>query len=77
MDGSIGKDIYIKEKKALIDKEEYGEGYNKGYKDGKRGRSDKSITKTDMLQYFVVRGMAREDAKALVDKCVAKPKRIF
>ena len=76
-DGFIGKDVYIQEKKALNDKEEYGEGYNKGYKDGKRRREEKSITRTDMLQYFVVKGMARNDAKALVEKCMAKPKKIF
>ena len=76
-DGIIGKAIHFREKKALIDKEEYDEGYNKGYKDGKRRRDDKSITRTDMLQYFVVRGMARTDAKELIAKASAKTKGIF
>ena len=76
-DGIIGKAIHFREKKALLDKEEYGEGYNKGYKDGKRRREEKMITRTDMLQYFVVKGMARNEAKALIERSIAKTKRIY
>lgn len=65
-DGLIGKYLHLQEKNLFIDKEEYGDGYNKGYMRGKRRRVPDILTKTDILQYFVVRGMPRNKAKEIM-----------
>ena len=66
-DGLIGKYLHLQEKKLFVNKEEYDDGYNKGYRAGMKQRVPDVMTKTDILQYFVVRGMSRNHAKEIMN----------